>query len=171
MTERQKAIALAISVTLNVVLIAAVAGGLYFAQRTFKDRIDRAGGSLFEIAKTLPQAEQDRLRESMRGAADQAKPEFRASREHRKKAARLAASPAFDRNAVLDELSRANAAEMRGRGTLDNQLTTAMAALSPESRAKLAPVLEHRSRGLRGKRDRKRDRGPDGPPPPATEAR
>lgn len=170
MTERQKGIALAVSVTLNVVLIAAVAGGLYFAQRTFKERIDRAGGSLFEIAKTLPQAEQDALRGSMRAAAERARPEFRVSRDHRRKAAQLAAAPAYDRTAVLDELSRANAAEMRGRATLDNQLTSAMAGLSPESRKKLAPVLEHRSRGMRprrGDRNRGRDRGdrPQGPNP------
>lgn len=161
MSEQTKTIALAVSVTLNVVLIAAVVGGLYFAKQAWKERGDRGAAPLFETARALPQEDQDRLREGMRAAARTARPEFRASREHRKRAAELAAAPAYDRTAVLNALSQANAAEMRARTTLDNQLTSQFAGLGPEERKTLAPVLERRSRGMRGRRGRDRDRDRD----------
>lgn len=165
MTPGQKSIALAVSVTLNVVLIAAVAGGLYFARQAWKERAERA--PLFHAARELPQADQDRLRDQMRAAGREARPQFRLARQHRKKAAELAAATAYDRTRVLNELSQANAAEMRGRTILDNQLVSALAGMSAQSRQTLAPSLEHRSRGMRGRRGRDRRDGPGAPPPPA----
>jgi uncharacterized membrane protein len=170
MTEGQKTIALAVSITLNVVLMAAVAGGLFLAQRAWKERVDRAGAPLFESARTLPQEDQDRLKSQMRTAAKAARPEFRKSRELRRRAAELAAAPTFDRAAVLAALRDANATEMRARGRLDDSLTSVFNGLSAEERKALAPAFEHRSRGMRGRRgDRGRDRRdhgdePDGPP-------
>ena len=165
MTEGQKSIALAVSVTLNVVLIAAIAGGLFFARQAWKERAERT--PLFQIARTLPAADETLLRDQMRAAGREARPVFRVSREHRRKAAALAAAPAYDRAKVLNELVLANSAEMRARAILDNQLTSALAGLSPESRKKMAPVLEHRSRGMRGRRGRDKGLDDRAAPPPA----
>ena len=169
MTERGKGIVLAVSVTLNVLLIAAVVAGLWMAREAWRDRVERRGPELFEIARTLPKADQDKLRGDMREAANAARNDFHQARDLRRKAARLAAEPTYDRDAVLGALREANAAEMRGRGKLDDRLTTLFQTLSPEARKLLAPGLEHRSRGLRDRRTR---RGHDGnpsaeaPPPP-----
>jgi len=162
MTPGQKSIALAVSITLNVVLIAAVLGGLYFARQAWRERAER--GHLFQSARELPDADQARLRDQMRLAGREARPQFRLAREHRRKAADLAAAPTYDRAAVLKALTDANAAEMRGRAVLDEQLTEALAGFDTEARRKLAPSLEFRSRGLRGRRGHDR-RGPDGPRP------
>lgn len=162
MTPGQKSIALAVSITLNVVLIAAVIGGLYFARQAWRERAER--GHLFQTARELPDADQTQLRDRMREAGREARPQFRLAREHRRKAAELAAAPTYDRAGVLKELSQGNAAEMRGRAILDEKLTTAFGEMNAESRRKLAPSLEFRSRGMRGRRGHDR-RGPDGPPP------
>lgn len=172
MTERGKGIALAVSITLNVVLIAAVVAGLWMAREAWRDRMDHRGPPLFEAARTLPKADQDRLRADMRAAAGEARADFREAKALRKKAADLAAATPYDRGAVLEALRGANAAEMRGRGKLDDRLTAVFQGLSPEARKVLAPGFEHRSRGLRD-RNRGRDRhergegpGPAEAPPP-----
>jgi uncharacterized membrane protein len=170
MTESGKGVALAVSLTLNVVLIAAIVAGLWMAREAWRDRMEHRGPPLFEAARTLPKADQDKLRADMRAAAGDARADFHQARELRRKAAQLAAAPAYDRAAVLAALRAANAAEMRGRGKLDDRLTTVFQGLSPEARKVLAPGFEHRSRGIRD-RDRGRDRhqrgesSSDGPPP------
>ena len=159
MTDRGKTIGLAVSVTLNVVLICAIVAGLYMARQAWRDRMDRRGPPLFETARTLPKADQDRLRGQMRDAARASKPEFHEARELRRKAARLAAAPTYDRAAVLAALRAANAAEMRGRDRLDERLSAVFERLSPQARKTLAPGFEHRSRGLRGRPGDRGDRG------------
>jgi len=166
MSERGKGIALAVSVILNVVLIAAVVAGLWMAREAWRDRLERRGPPLFVAARTLPKADQDKLRDDMREAALAARGDFRQARELRRKAAQLAAAPTYDRAAVLAALQGANAAEVRGRGKLDDRLTTVFQALSPQARATLAPGLEHHSRRLR---DRDRGQTPAGDAPPASE--
>lgn len=148
MTERGKGLALAISVTLNVVLIAAVAAGLWMARQAWRERMERHGPDLFQAARTLPQADQDKLRADMREAALSARADFHAARDLRRKAAQAAAGASYDRAVVLQTLREANAAEMRGRGKLDERLTAVLATLSPQARRTLAPGLEHRSRRL-----------------------
>jgi uncharacterized membrane protein len=169
MTERGKGIALAVSVTLNVVLVAAVVAGLWMAREAWRDRMEHRGPPLFEAARTLPRADQDRLRGDMRAAAGEARADFREARELRRKAAELAAAPNYDRDAVLQALRAANAAEMRGRGKLDDRLTTVFEGLSPQARKVLAPGFEHRSRGLRdgGRGHGRHDHG-EGPPAAAS---
>lgn len=178
MTERGKTIGLAVSITLNVVLICAIVAGLYMARQAWRDRMDRRGPPLFETARTLPKADQDRLRGQMRDAARASKPEFHEARELRRKAARLAAAPTYDRAAVLAALRAANAAEMRGRDRLDERLSAVFEGLSPQARKTLAPGFEHRSRGLRGRpgdggdrghrNEDKHDKAPATPAQPAT---
>ena len=152
MTDRGKSVGLAVSVTLNVVLICAIVAGLYMARQAWRDHMDRRGPPLFETARALPKADQARLRGQMRAAAHASRPEFHEAREMRRKAAELAAAPNYDREAVLAALRAANAAEMRGRDRLDERLATVFRELSPEARTKLAPEFEHRSRGPRGDR-------------------
>lgn len=177
MTDRGRTIGLAISVTLNVVLICAIAAGLYMARQAWRDHMDRRGPPLFETARALPKADQARLRGEMRAAAHASRPEFHEARELRRKAAELAAAPTYDREAVLAALRAANAAEMRGRDRLNERLTAVFQDLSPEARTKLAPEFEHRPRGMRGRRgdhgdggrpgDGKHDRSPAAEPAPA----
>jgi uncharacterized membrane protein len=147
-------VALALSVTLNVVLIAAIVAGLWMAREAWRDRGDRHGPDLFEAASTLPGAEQDKLRDDMRDAAHAARADFHQARDLRRQAAAAAAAQPYDRGAVLQALRQANAAEMRGRGKLDERLTTVFETLSPRARKTLAPGLEHRSRRLHSRSDR-----------------
>lgn len=160
MSERGKGMALAISVILNVVLIGAIVAGLWMAREAWRDRLERRGPPLYVAARSLPKTEQDKLRNDMRAAALAARGDFHQARELRRKAAQLAAAPAYDRAAVLAALQGANAAEMRGRSKLDDRLTTVFQGLNPQARKTLAPGFEHRSRRLR-------DHGRDRPPPEA----
>jgi uncharacterized membrane protein len=159
MTERGRGVALAVSITLNVVLIAAIVAGLWMARQAWRDRIGRRPPELYQAASALPGPDQANLRDDMRDAARTARSDFREARALRRKAAELAAAPAYDRVAVLSALRESNAAEMRGRAKLDERLTGVFAQLSPHERKVLAPSLEHRSRGLRSSRGRDRQRG------------
>lgn len=168
MNERGKGLALAVSVILNVVLIAAVVAGLWMAREAWRDRVERRGPPLYVAARSLPKADQDKLRNDMREAALSARGDFRQAREQRRKAAELAAAPSYDRVAVLAALRAANAAEMRGRGKLDDRLTTLFDSLSPQARKTLAPGFEHHSRRLRERgREPAPPEGAPPPPPPA----
>lgn len=164
MTDRSKGVALVISVILNVVLVCAIAAGLYMARQAWRDRPGRHGPPLFETARTLPRADQDRLRDQMRAAARASRPEFQQAREFRRKAAKLAAASTYDRAAVVAALRAANAAEFRGRDKLDERLASVLADLGPEARATLASQLEHRPHGPHGRRGRHGERQGDHAP-------
>lgn len=155
---------LAVSLAVNVFLIGALAAGLWFTGKAVDDR--RRGSPLFVAAQTLSEADQAILREDMHVAAREARPNFRAAREARRRAVQLAAAPEYDAAATLAALREASAAEARGKDVLDTHLTQVLTRITPEARKTISPALEHSRRG-KGRHKDRGDRGPDGPPPPA----
>jgi len=167
MTNRGLKIGLAASLALNLFLIGAVVAGLVVGQRELRARGFMRHPPLFVAARTLPEADQQRLRDQMRSAADAARPDFRAAREARRQAVALASADNYDAEAVRAALARSNTLEVAGRSKLDARLTELMAGMAPEARKALAPSL---GRGLRGPRVKHKDRerrGEAPSPPPA----
>lgn len=166
MSSRLMKIGLAVSLVLNLFLVGALAAGYLVSQRALHERGPGRAPPLFTAARSLPQAEQDRLRADMIAAARDAKPYFREARQSRREAVALAQAPTYDREAVRAALARSNASEVAGRTRLDARLTEIMSSMSPEARKALAPAL---GRGLRGPRmggPRKDRDAPVSAPPP-----
>lgn len=158
MTQRGLRIALLISVLVNGFLLtgALVAAVLY--PKTVGDKADQHQHTpLAAAARELPAPDRARLKDVMRAAALQAKPDFDAARSLRRRAADLAAAPTFDRDAAARDLVEARAAEERGRAKLEAGLLDFMQTQGPATRATLAKVLRGRSP--------MRMRGPGEPPP------
>jgi uncharacterized membrane protein len=168
MSPRALKIGLGVSLALNLFLVGALVAGLVVGQRELKARGFMRHPPLFVAARSLPEADQQRLREQMRSAADAARPDFRAAREARREAVALASAQQYDASAVRTALSRSHASEVAGRAKLDARLTDLMATMTPEARKALAPSL---GRGLRGPRMKHEGRGRrgEGPPPPPAE--
>lgn len=166
MSARALKVGLGVSLALNLFLVGALAAGLIVGQRELKARGFMRHPPLFVAARSLPEAEQQRLREQMRAAAQAAGPDFRAAREARRQAVALASADAYDPAAVRAALARSNALEVAGRSKIDARLTELMGTMTPQARKALAPSLGRGLRGPRGMRDGRRGRGGDPPPPP-----
>ncbi len=147
---------LALSLALNLFLLGALVAGGVLAQRAFEDR--RRGPPLFLAARQLPDSSEELLRQRMRDAARDARVDFRAAREARRRASELAAAPSYHRAATLAALQEAAAAETRGRAKLDSRLTEIFSELDPEARKALAPSLARPMRGP-GRSGRGRGKG------------
>lgn len=156
MSPRSLKIALAVSVTLNVFVLGAVAGGLIVGGRILAER--QAGRPpVAALAGALDPADQALLRERLRASADDVRGDFRAARQARREAIELAGAETFDRAAVEAALERSHASERAGRRKLEGTLLDVLETLEPSERERLAPALARRGpdgRGPRGGRDR-----------------
>lgn len=161
MNERGWKIAVVVSLVLNLFLIGALAGGAVVAWRAMADRSPTRGEAerpYGAAARELPPAERRVLRQSLRGAAFDARPDLRKARELRREAVRLAAAEDFDRGAVEALLAQARAAELSGRVRVEQGVLDALSEMEREEREIVAPMLMRGRTGAGG-----RDRAP--PPP------
>ena len=157
-------IALIVSIALNLFMLGAVAAGYLVGQKAFRERVNAM--PLFVAARDLPEAEQTRLKASVREAMADARGDFRDARQARRRAVELAGAPRYDKAAVLSALAEARAAEMRGRARLETRLAESFTEFDVEARRKLAPSIARPPRGGRH-RMRLRDPRPDDGAPPA----
>ena len=169
MSSRNLKIGLAVSLALKVFLIGAGASAAYLAHHVAEERAAalRSSTSLFEAARGLAPADQQRLRVVIKDAAKDAWTDFKVARERRAEAAELGKAASFDPAAVRARLDAARQAETRGRLKLESAVIGFMQTLSPADRAKLAPALK--GRRLTGSRHHGPERGRpprEGMPPP-----
>lgn len=156
MSPRSLKIALAVSVTLNVFVLGALAGGLIVGGRVLAER-QEGRPPVTRLAGALEPADQALLRERLRDAAEEVRGDFRAARQARREAIELAGAETFDRPAVEAALEQSHEAERAGRRKLEGTLLDVLAELEPEDRERLAPALARRGpegRGRSGGRDR-----------------
>ena len=155
MNARVLAIALAVSVAVNLFAVAAgvtvmvgqakVERQLEQAQRPGRDR------SMREVLATVEPEVRDRVREAMRASAQAAKPDFENARQARREAIALSQAAQFDPAAVAALLERSRESEMRGRARLETDMVAVLQTLAPEDRKTLSVLMNRR---------RNRDRKP-----------
>lgn len=169
MNDRVLKIALIVSLLVNAFLAAAAAAGGFYLAGVIGERSGfRQHTPLAMVAHELDPAVQAQLKQSMRGVALSAAPDFSEARAARKRALELAGAPAFDAAAVQAELAKARAAEDRGRARLENGFIDFLKTQPQPTRTKLAKVLSARASlrlGPHGPGGFGGPRGPEGPPP------
>ena len=165
MSPRTLKIALAASVALN--LFAAAAGATLLVGRAdVERRIDAQhrpprDRSFMTVVEGLDPAVRERVRETLRASAREARPDFEETRLKRRQATALVRSADFDPARVSALLEESRAAELRGRARLEADAVAVLATLEPDDRAALSEILTRRGRVVaRDKGDRKgRDAG------------
>lgn len=173
MSPRGLAIALFVSVALNLFAIGAVVGGFVVAERLHgMTLVQRPGAGpqqpLWTAADALPTAHRDAYRALLR---DQALPvglQLRQARQARRQAwAGLMTEP-FDATGTAKTLADARTLELQARGGIEQKIVEFAATLPAEERAKLAQGLAHATPGPRAVMMRRLHGGggPDGPPQP-----
>lgn len=170
MSPRALKIGLAISVAINVLVICAVvAAGFVVSARWPQERHDgRRHGAMAIVGALGPEQEQQ-VRERLRAAALEARPDFRAAREARREAIALAQAEPMDAAAVTAALARSREAEQRARTRLEAGMVEALAGLDAEGRRQLAPLLARRGPEVR-RRHGPAPATPAGAQPPAAPA-
>lgn len=156
MNARLLAIALAVSVAVNLFAVAAgvtVMVGQAKVERQLEDsRKTGRDRSMREVLATVDPEVRTRVREAMRASARAARPDFEEARQARREAVALTRADSFDPVALSALLERSRTAEMRGRTRLETDMVAVLQTLEPDDRKALS-VLMNRYR-------RNRDRGP-----------
>lgn len=159
MNARVLAIALAVSVAVNLFAVAAgvtVMVGQAKVERQLEEaRKPGRDRSMREVLATVDPEVRDRVREAMRASARAAKPDFEDARQARREAVALSQTDGFEPAAVSNLLERSRTAEMRGRARLETDMVTILQTLEPEDRKTLSVLLSRYRRS--------RDREPAAP--------
>ena len=163
MSPRNLKILLAVSVLLNVFVLAAICGGLLMGHRLMHEMGPGRGNPMMRAAQHMPEAEQQAFHRQMRAVAAQTLPAITEARAARNAAADglIAAKP--DTTKIKQALARARAAETLARGQMEDALVQFAVTLEPKARERLAEGLRRAPPRLG--RHMRMD-GPPGPPPP-----
>ena len=155
MNARFLAIALAVSVAVNLFAVAAgvtvmvgqakVERQLEEAQKPGRDR------SMRQVLANVDPAVRTGVRDAMKASARAAKPDFENARQARREAVALSQGEAFDPAAVSALLERSRTAEMNGRAQLETDMVAILQTLEPEDRKTVSVLLSRYKRS----RDRK----------------
>ena len=142
MTPRLLKIVCAISIFLNIFLVAAAVAGVYWAQ-TRRPMI--GAGAIRVAGAELPQAERRAFRQTLRAARREIRPMIQADRQARRDAAALLRAPSVDQAALAAALARVRDADIRIRTHVEGRAVAFIATLPQGDRAKLADVMERRA--------------------------
>lgn len=135
-------IGLALSVVLNLFLIAALIAGMVSLQTG--GRMINAG-SLRIAGSELPQAKRRPFRMTLREARRAMRPTIIQSRGAKAEAAALLRRPSVDQAAVNAALDRARIADMAVRQAVERRAVAYAATLPPDDRARLADAIARRA--------------------------
>jgi uncharacterized membrane protein len=163
MSPRNLKILLAVSVLVNVFVLAAICGGLLMRHRLLHEMGPGHGNPMIRAAQDMPEPEQQAFHRQMRAVAARALPAMTEARNARNAAADglVAAKP--DAAKIRQDLARARAAETLARGLMEDALVQFAVTLEPKARERMAEGL--RRAAPRPGRHMMME-GPPGPPPP-----
>lgn len=156
MTPRTIRILLIVSLTLNVFIFGAVAGGAFMWTRADDPPAlaqRQSGGGLRQAGGLLPDEQRRAFRQALRGVRQQSAALIEQGREGRQEAARLLSEPTVDQAAVNAALSRARAADIALRARLEDRIVTFAATLPAEQRRTFVDALQRRGQPQRPRRD------------------
>ena len=148
MTFNKLRILLFVSLTLNVFVIGALAGGAFIWMRSAghvpAEAAGRGGGRLGLAGAALPREQRRAFQRALRETRRGSRPIIEQSRESRSEARRLLTEEKVDVAAVNAALTRARAADITVRARLEARVVAFAATLPPEQREALAAALERR---------------------------
>jgi uncharacterized membrane protein len=162
MNNKGLTIALAVSLTLNVFVLGAMAGALGTRARMEPRRPPPAGAPLMRVGEQLPPDVRQAFRERLRAEGQAAQPLLQQSRAARMEAARAFNEPTFDRAAAIAALARSREAETAAREKLDTAIVDFAAGLPVDQRSQLGQALRQPPRGGPGGRGGRVGRGGPG---------
>lgn len=168
MNNRPLVIALAVSLTLNVFILGAVAGAFGSRARMYPHRAPPAvGNPLMRLGERLPEDQRRPFRDRIAAQALANRPLAREARQARTRAAELFARPTFDKAAINAELARARALDETARERLEGAVVDFAAELPVEQRKVLGDGLRRPARpGRRPHTDGPQRADLSGSPPP-----
>ncbi len=141
MSPRTLKIACALSVLLNIFLIAAVVGGAAWLRASHQTA---SAGSIRLAGAELPSPQRRAFRMALREARRAMHPVVVVRMQARRDAAALLRAPVLDQAALSIALARARAADMAMREGLEARAVSFAATLPPADRARLADGLLRR---------------------------
>jgi len=133
-------ILLVASLVMNIFLIGLIAGTVW--HWTHDRGMGFRGGWRMRVAESLPPAQAQALRETVRNTIKQAMPRLRESRAARAEAARLFVQPQFDANAINARLDLARASDIALRADIEHRMVQFAATLPQDQRKKMAEALK-----------------------------
>lgn len=137
---------LALSLTLNVFLIGAAAGGAYMWIR--KEPGVGARPALASAARLLEPPQRQAFRQALRQARSEARADADKARAARQELAGLLAAPTLDRAAIDARLAAIRNADMAVRSRIEGVVIGFASALSPDDRRKFVDGIRGRGRLL-----------------------
>lgn len=143
MTRRTLAIALIVSLVVNVFVLGGFAGAALTWRRTAPSRAAMPGrwARLREAAQALSPADRRRLRQAVRAAALELAPTAERARDARQRAQALLIRPAFDRAAFDAALADARNGDIAVRIGFERAVSGVAATLPANERTMLANGL------------------------------
>lgn len=155
MSSRTLKIVCALSLLLNIFLIAGVAASLFWL------RVQRpmiSAGAMRIAGAELPEAERKAFREALRAARREVRPTALEGRQARHDAAALLRAPVVDQPALAAALARVRSADVAVRAHIENRAVTFVATLPQASRAKLADGMERPAANRRAATEKRKSR-------------
>ena len=150
MSPKALKIALAASVALNLFAAAAVTT-LFVTRAQVEDRVEaqhRAPRthSPMRLIEELDPTVRERVRDTLRASALEARPDFEEARLKRRQAVEMSRSETFDAARARALLEQSRVAEMRGRARLEADAVALLGTLEPDDRKALSEILTRRGR-------------------------
>ena len=138
--RRWPLVLLIVSLVANVFLLGLIGGTVW--HWTHDRGMGFRGGWRMRVAESLPDAQRQALRQTIRDAVHQQLPALRAARADRAEAARLFVQPQFDANAINARLDQARASDMALRTNLEHRMIQFASTLPQDQRKKMAEALK-----------------------------
>ncbi len=174
MNSRALAIALGVSLVVNVFVVGAIVGAIGMNHRITEKRAQPrqfAGNPILRVSERLPKDVGERYLAAMRAQGEGSRAKMAEMRQARGDAMRALSAPDYDAKAAADALARARTAEGEMRAALETTVVEFAKDLPQDQRAVIAQSLRggppggRRGRGGPGGREG-RGFGPPGGGPP-----
>jgi len=138
MSPRALKIGLALSLVLNIFLLAAVGGAILMRHKLMENgRADRPN-SIISLSKDMPPQSRKAMRRVLREAVSATMPDLKAAHDARIAAADSLAAAKPDRALIDSNLQKAREAEMRARAGMETAAVSYALTVNPDDRALIA---------------------------------
>ena len=148
MSFRKLRILLIVSLTLNIFVVGALAGGafvwMWSGSQVPAEAAGRGGGRLGLAAAALPSEQRRAFQRALRETRRASRPLIEQSRESRSAAKRLLTQEPVNLAAVNAALAKARTADIAVRARLEERVVAFAATLPPQQREAIAAALERR---------------------------
>jgi uncharacterized membrane protein len=146
MSPRTLRIVCAVSILLNIFLLAGIGSSLFWLHHR---RPMIGAGAMRIVGAELPKDERKAFRQTLRDARRDARPLIQTDRQTRQDAAQLLRAPTVDQAALTATLARVRDADMALRAQIEARAVPFVAGLPQADRTKLADSMELRGKARR----------------------